>query len=215
MRQITNTKRQYRVLHCYLSYYKATQPARLQSILHRYSLSRKFTSPDTLRDRPRRAGEQAKAARSDLVLVEHHVGDALVDGEAAAGIGADEGALLDVDLEERVVDAADGAALDVGGALGEDLLLGRLLLGEELGEADRAGGGDERAPVDLGEEAPDEVGVELHLLGAPLGRLQRQRVAGGRAPDVRRQHVVRQEPHLSRLGSRAAPAAWCGCGAKP
>jgi hypothetical protein len=31
---------------------------------------------------------------------------------------------------------------------------------------------------------------------------------------------VRQEPHLSRarvarLGSRAAPAAWCGCGEKP
>jgi hypothetical protein len=129
--------------------------------------------------------------------VQHHVGDALVDGEAAAGIGADEGALLNVDLEERVVDAADGAALDVGGALGEDLLLGGLLLGEELWETKRPGGGDERAPVDLGEEAAEEVGVELHLLGHPLGRLQFQRVAGRRAPDVGRQHVVSQEPHLS------------------
>lgn len=135
--------------------------------------------------------------------MEHHVGDALVDGEAAAGVGADEGALLDMNLEERVVDAADGASLDVGGAVGEDLLLGGLLVGEELREADRAGGGDERAPVDLGEETADEVGVELHLLGAPVGRLQRQRVAGGCAPDVRRQHVVRQEPHLSRVARLA------------
>jgi hypothetical protein len=131
---------------------------------------------------------------SDLVLVEHHVGDALVDGEGAAGLGADEGALLDVDLEERVVDAAEGAALDAGG---EDLLRGGLLLGEEVGEVERAGGGDERAPVDLREQAPDEVGVELHLLGAPAGRLQLQRVARSHAPDVRRQHVVSQEPHLS------------------
>lgn len=129
-------------------------------------------------------GDRGETQASDLVLVQHHVGDALVDGEAAAGIGTHEGALLDVDLEESVVDAADGAALDVGGALGEDLLLGGLLLGEQLGEAERAGGGDERAPVDLREEAADEVGVEVHLLGHPLGRLQLQRVAGRRATDV-------------------------------
>lgn len=129
-------------------------------------------------------GDRGETQASDLVLVQHHVGDALVDGEAAAGIGTHEGALLDVDLEESVVDAADGAALDVGGALGEDLLLGGLLLGEKLGEAERAGGGDERAPVDLREEAADEVGVEVHLLGHPLGRLQLQRVAGRRATDV-------------------------------
>lgn len=129
-------------------------------------------------------GDRGETQASDLVLVQHHVGDALVDGEAAAGIGTHEGALLDVDLEESVVDAADGAALDVGGALGEDLLLGGLLLGEQLGEAERAGGGDERAPVDLREEAADEVGVEVHLLGHPLGRLQLQRVAGRRSTDV-------------------------------
>uniref|UniRef100_A0A0A9D9E7 Uncharacterized protein n=1 Tax=Arundo donax TaxID=35708 RepID=A0A0A9D9E7_ARUDO len=43
-----------------------------------------------------------------------------------------------MDLEERVLDAADGAILDIGGALGEDLLIGRLL----LGEAERAGVSD-------------------------------------------------------------------------
>lgn len=71
-------------------------------------------------------------------------------------------------------------------------------LGEELREAEGLGGGDERGPVDLGEHAAEELRVGLRLLGRPLHHLQLQRVARHRAPRVRRQHVVRQEPHLPR-----------------
>lgn len=130
--------------------------------------------------------------------MEEHVGDAPGDGEAAVGVGADEGALLDVDLEERAVEAAERAALVGGGALGGELGVGGGRLGEELREAEGLGGGDERGPVDLGEHAAEELRVGLHLLGRPLHHLQLQRVARHRAPRVRRQHVVRQEPHLPR-----------------
>ncbi|CAL9211809.1 unnamed protein product, partial [Musa hybrid cultivar] len=44
---------------------------------------------------------------SDLVFVEEHAGNALIDGEPAAGLGADEGTLLDVDLEQRMVEAVE------------------------------------------------------------------------------------------------------------
>lgn len=39
----------------------------------------------------------------DLVLVEQHVGDALVDGEAAARLGADERALRHVHVQQQLV----------------------------------------------------------------------------------------------------------------
>ncbi|CAL9196097.1 unnamed protein product, partial [Musa hybrid cultivar] len=44
---------------------------------------------------------------SDVVFVEEHVGNALIGGEPAAGLGADEGTLLDVDLEQRMVEAVE------------------------------------------------------------------------------------------------------------
>ena len=45
-----------------------------------------------------RARQSVTRGRLDLVLVEEHVGDAVVDGEAPAALGADERALDDVDL---------------------------------------------------------------------------------------------------------------------
>lgn len=60
--------------------------------------------------------------------MEHHVGYDHVHGEATVGIGADKGTLLDMDLEERVGDATDDAAIDIGGSLDEDLLLRGVLL---------------------------------------------------------------------------------------
>lgn len=95
------------------------------------------------------------------------------------------------------MEAADRAVLELRGALGEELGLGRLLRREEVRVSGGGGGGGERAPVELGEDPAEEVGVELHLLDGRLDDLQPERVAGAHALHVRRQEVVRQEPHLA------------------
>lgn len=119
--------------------------------------------------------------------MEQHVGDALVDGEAAAGLGADEGALLDMDLQERVVEDAEEVGVVEHGRVG--------LVGEEV-VAEGAGGVDQGRPVELREEVGEEARVHLHLLLRRRRCLEPEREAIGHALDVARQHVVRQQPHL-------------------
>ncbi|CAL9059072.1 unnamed protein product, partial [Musa banksii] len=123
---------------------------------------------------------------SDLVFVEEHVGDALSDGEPAAGLGAHEGALLDVDLEQRVVEAAEEVLGVQHRGVG---LLGKLAV------VDGAGGARKGLPFDLGEDVAEKVGVELHLLLDPLLGLQAEGEAVGDALDVAGEHVVCQKPH--------------------
>lgn len=123
----------------------------------------------------------------NFVLVEEHVGDALVDGKAATGLGADEGAILDMDLQERVVEVAEEVGVVEHGRVG--------LVGEEE-IAERAGSVDQGRPVELREEVGEEARVHLHLLLRRRRRLEPEREAIRHALNVARQHVVRQQPHL-------------------
>lgn len=84
-----------------------------------------------------------------------HIGYPLTDGKPAAGLGADKGALLEVELEEGVVEAAEeviGVEHVGAGGFGE------------VGVTEGFGGGGEGGPVDLGEHVLEEVGVEVDLL---------------------------------------------------
>lgn len=120
--------------------------------------------------------------------MEEHVGYALVDRKLAAGLRADEGALLQVELEQGVVEAVkELGRLEHGG-------IGRF---RELRVAHRLGGVDEGLPLDLVEHVPEEFGVELDGLLEDLVGLDDEREAIGYPLDVAGQHVVRQQPHLS------------------
>lgn len=88
--------------------------------------------------------------KSDLVLVKEHIGNALVDGEAATGLGAEESAFLKVKLQKGVVELAEEVVGVEHGSVG--------LVGE-LGIADGAWGVDEGFPLNLGEDVYEEVGA--------------------------------------------------------
>ncbi|CAL5386004.1 unnamed protein product [Camellia sinensis] len=91
----------------------------------------------------------------DLVFVKKHVGDALCDGESTAGLGAEEGALFEVELEEGVVEAPEEVVgVEHGGVGG----VGKVRV------AHGPRGFDESVPVDLGEHVSKKVGVEIHRL---------------------------------------------------
>ncbi|KAG6482444.1 hypothetical protein ZIOFF_059075 [Zingiber officinale] len=166
------------------------------------------TTPKSQVRKETKAKKVILSLESYLIFVEEHVGDALVDGESAAGVGADEGALLDMDLEQRVVEAAK----EILGVQHRGVGLVR-----ELAVTDRASGAGEGLPLDLVEDVAEEVDVELHLLFYPLFGLEAEREAIDDALDVAGEHVVGQKPHLAALvaGSSLIRGCVTACEAKP
>lgn len=106
-----------------------------------------------------------------------------IDGESPASLRANKSALLEMQLEKRVVESLQKVMGIEHRRVG---LLGK------LGIAHSARGVDEGLPFDLGEHVLEEVGIEVDLLLDDFLDLDSEREAIDDALDVGGEHVVRQ-----------------------
>lgn len=114
---------------------------------------------------------------SNLILVKKHIGNPLIYGKLPPGLRADQSSLFDMKLQERMMKLPQ--KLMVGF---EDGRLGSFL--RELGVAHYPRRVDECFPLDLGENVPQEIVIDLDLLLHHFLRLDTEREAVGHPLDV-------------------------------